>query len=581
MNLHGIYHKQKSNYCYAYNNNIVHIRLRTAKDDCSRVMVVVAEKHRWMEKKKYPMKKISSDHLYDYYQYELRDMVSRIGYYFEVSDEKEVYCYSESGFTKDFDDNNAYFHYFQFPYLNEIDLLKVPAWVKNTVFYQIFVERFYSGEEKKELNNLTPWNEPPGPHSFYGGDLRGIIKKLDYLVELGINGIYLTPIFKSPSNHKYDTIDYLELDPMFGDKDTLCELVELAHSKGIRIILDGVFNHSSWYFAPFLDVVEKGEASRYKDWFYISSYPITRYEEKEVNDYSRPLDLSKLNYSIFGTSPNMPKLNTDNMELRNYILDIVSYWMKETNIDGWRLDVSDEVSHDFWRAFRKTVKDINKDALIIGENWHNSYPWLLGDQFDGVMNYPFTKTMIQFFGIGEKNSYEVANDLSEYLTWNYWQANEAMLNLLDSHDTMRFLRWCKEDDRKLKMAYMILFSYIGMPCIYYGSEIGITGGGDPDCRRTFDWNKENWNQDLYTFCKSLITIRKESKALTIGEISIYERDSLLYIVRLYEGEKIVTIINNTDRKLELSFLSTGKVLLKTYQENLEYLPAYSGVMMKE
>lgn len=580
MNLQGIYHKQKSNYCYAYSNNVIHIRLRTAKDDCTKVIVVVAEKHRWMDKVKYTMKKIGSDHLFDYYQYELKDMVSRIGYYFEVSDERESYIYSESGFTQEFDDQNAYFHYFQFPYLNEVDLLKVPSWVNDTVFYQIFVERFHNGEEKKR-DKLTPWNELPGPHSFYGGDLRGIIKKLNYLSELGINGIYLTPIFKSPSNHKYDTINYLEIDPMFGDKDTLCELVDRAHSMGIRIILDGVFNHSSWYFAPFLDVIEKGEESNYKDWFYISSFPITRYEEKEVNDYSRPLDLSKLNYSIFGTSPNMPKLNTDNMEVRKYILDTVSYWMKETKIDGWRLDVSDEVSHDFWRDFRKTVKGINKDALIIGENWHNSYPWLLGDQFDGVMNYPFTKTMIQFFGIGEKNCYEVANDLTEYLTWNYWQANESMLNLLDSHDTMRFLRWCKEDDRKLKMAFMILFSYIGMPCIYYGSEIGMTGGGDPDCRRTFDWNTSSWNKDLLEFCKSLITLRKDNMALKIGGIRIYEKDNLLYLVRSYKEENIITIINNTEYEKDIPLSSSSKLLLTTYKESLNHLPAFSGVMLKE
>ncbi|MDF2473264.1 MAG: cyclomaltodextrinase [Anaerocolumna sp.] len=581
MNLHAVYHRQKSNYAYAYNKNCLHLRLRTAKGDCTGVNVVIAEKHLWSEKKSYPMKKVVSDHLFDYYQYEVYDNISRIGYYFELSDGKEFNIYSESGFTKTYDDENAYFHYFQYPYVNEVDILKVPSWVEETVFYEIFVERFHNGDRENDKKDLTPWGELPGPHSFYGGDLKGILQKLDYLEELGINGIYLTPIFTSPSNHKYDTTDYREIDPIFGDKEILCELVDKAHKKGIRIILDGVFNHCSWYFAPFLDVIKKGEASKYKDWFYISCYPVIRYTEQEVSDYSRPLNLSKLNYSIFGTSPNMPKLNTENKEVRKYLLDTVLYWMKEAKIDGWRLDVSDEVSHDFWKEFRKSVKEMNPEALVIGENWHNAYPWLKGDEFDGVMNYPFTKSAIQYFAKEEKRAEDLAADLSEYLMWNYEQTNNAMLNLLDSHDTKRFLNWCKEDERKLRMALLLLFSYKGMPCLYYGCEIGMTGDGDPDCRRTFDWNENNWNKELHSFCKNLISLRKSKKALAYGEITMSAGKDVFYLKRSYKKETIITIINNTNVEIQEDLLKDGTVLLTTGEIKKDHiLPAYSGVMIE-
>ncbi len=580
MNLHAIYHKQKSNYAYACGNQELHIRLRTAKDDCLGVNIVIAEKHLWSGKETHSMKKIASDHLFDYYQYESRIKISRVGYYFELSDKEEKWIYSESGFTKAYDDENAYFHYFQFPYLNEADVLTVPSWTKNAVFYEIFVERFCNGDRENDKKELTPWGEALGPHSFYGGDLKGILDKLEYLQKLGINALYLTPVFTSPNNHKYDTVDYREIDPMFGDKELLCRLVDKAHEKGIRIILDGVFNHSSWYFAPFLDVVEKGEASRYKDWFYIKNYPVTRFSEEEVRDYSKPLDLSGLNYSVFGTSPHMPKLNTENRELRKYLLDTAAYWMKEAKIDGWRLDVSDEISHDFWREFRKTVKEINPEALIIGENWHNAYPWLMGDQFDGVMNYPFTKSAIQFFATGEKEAEDLAADLSGYLMWNYRQANSCMLNLLDSHDTMRFLRWCGEDTGKLKMALMLLFTYTGMPCLYYGTEIGMTGGGDPDCRRTFDWNERNWNRDLKSFCETLITLRKTKEALSSGEITLTAKDGIFYLARSCRGKEIITVLNHTEREAPIGLLDRGTVLLATGEIKNNVLKACSGAIIE-
>src|SRR5699024_5658775 len=209
----------------------------------------------------------------------------------------------------------------------------------------------------------------------------GIIKHLDYLVDLGINGIYFTPIFKAHSNHKYDTIDYMEIDPQFGDKSTFKELVKACHEKGIRIMLDAVFNHSGYYFSQFQDVLEKGENSKYKNWFHIKDFPIQ----------TDPVP----NFDSFAFTSHMPKLNTEHPDVKQYLLDVATYWIKEFDIDGWRLDVANEVDHQFWREFRTAVKSVKQDVYILGEIWHDSMPWLQGDQFDAVMNYPFTNSAIE------------------------------------------------------------------------------------------------------------------------------------------------------------------------------------------
>jgi cyclomaltodextrinase / maltogenic alpha-amylase / neopullulanase len=544
LNLQALYHNPKSNYAFAYNTHELHIRLRTAKDDCKSAVLVIAKKHAWMEKQKFQMKKVATDRYFDYYQYNYVTNDPRVGYYFLISDGKTTHVYSESGVTKAFDDEYAYFHYFQYPFINPIDVHTIPQWVHEAVFYQIFVERFCNGDRSNDPQNVSPWKELPKPKSFSGGDLQGILKKLDYLKELGINGLYLTPIFESPSNHKYDTTDYRKIDPSFGDKDLLCQLVKQAHKKGIRIILDGVFNHSGYFFAPFQDVLKNGARSQYADWFHFLEFPENGHKPK---------------YRCFGTSPNMPKLNTSNPQLKQYLFDTVAYWMKETGIDGWRLDVSDEVDHQFWRDFRKLVKDINPEAVIIGENWHNSYPWLMGDQFDGVMNYPVTKSCIQFFASQEISAEEFAEDLYAYLMRYSDQANFCMLNLLDSHDTMRFLTWCQGDIKKLMLAILFLFSYVGIPCTYYGTEIGMEGNGDPDCRRTFDWEESHWDKELLAFYKRVIAFRKKCKPLQYGTIKMWANDGVFYLERECGHEKVLTVLNRTKEGKNI-VLPAGKAM---------------------
>lgn len=580
MNLQAVCHIPMSNYAYAFHEKELHIRIRTAKDDCEDVTLVLSQKHRWKDKQRFSMEKIASDRLFDYFQYRLVTDDARLGYYFELKDKTETLIYSESGFSAAYDDANAYFHYFQYPYINAVDVHHIPEWVHEAVFYQIFVERFCNGNPGNDPENAQQWNSPPSPHSFYGGDLQGVIDRLDYLQELGVNGIYLTPVFQSPSNHKYDIVDYQKIDEAFGDKAVLCELVTKAHKKGIHVMLDGVFNHSSWMFAPFRDVVKNGDKSQYCDWFHIDSFPVFQYTEQEISDYSNPLNLSHLNYRVFGTSPSMPKLNTSNPQLKKYLLDTVADWTRETGIDGWRLDVSDEVDHVFWRDFRRVVRAINPQALIIGENWHNAYPWLKGDQFDGVMNYPVTKSCIQYFAMRETNASQFAADLSGYLMWNSEQVNHCMLNLLDSHDTVRFLTWCNGDIKRMRLAVLFLFSYVGIPCTYYGDEIGMEGKGDPDCRRTFDWDKKSWNTELFQLYQQVIKIRKETDALKYGEIHMYAADDVFYLVRSYRGQRTVTVLNNTCDKKTILLPPGAKWLLHTEpnpEKEAELVPFSGGI----
>jgi cyclomaltodextrinase len=528
MKAEALCHIPKSNYAYAYQENELHIRLRTAKNDMKEVYIIYGVKFDWKGKQKHAMKKILSDQYYDYYQYEIRQEDLRIGYYFElVSDEQRTY-FMETGLTGEFRDEQAHCHYFQYPYLSSRDLHVQPSWIHDTVFYEIFVERFNNGDKENSPKNLSEWGELPKSKSFFGGDLKGITDKLDYLEDLGINGIYLTPIFTSPSNHKYDVVNYFEIDPYFGTKEIAREFVQKAHEKGIKIILDAVFNHCSDSFPPFLDVRENGKASPYYDWFFVEG---DRVEQNPPN------------YRMFGFVRSMPKLNTNNAKLRDYLLDCARYWTEELGIDGWRLDVSDEVEHEFWREFRKLIKGINPEAIIIGENWHDAYPWLMGDQFDGIMNYSVTKSCVDYFAKGEITARDFEHQLSGYLMRYPKQVNAAMLNLLDSHDTERFLYSAGEDTRALKNAAAFLFAFQGMPCTYYGTEIGMTGNYDPGCRRTFDWNRESWDIEVYEYYKQLIRLRKLHKTLKAGEIEFLSSDSVFAMKRTYEEEQILILIN--------------------------------------
>lgn len=538
----AIYHRPKDAFAYAYDERTLHIRLRTKKDDVDAVYLLFGDPYVWKDGawqfEKQPMQKSGCDALFDYWFIAVQPPYRRLRYGFELHAQGNMLIYTEKGFYEEAPtDDTAY--YFCFPFLNRADVFDAPAWVKNTIWYQIFPERFANGNPRLNPPNTLPWGSvEPTTTSFFGGDFEGIIERLDYLVELGINGIYFTPIFKAPSNHKYDTIDYFEIDPQFGDKQTFKRLVHACHQKGIRVMLDAVFNHSGYYFAPFQDVLKNGEKSRYKDWFHIREFPLQ----------TEPIP----NYDTFAFVPQMPKLNTENPEVKQYLLDVATYWIREFDIDGWRLDVANEVDHQFWREFRQAVKAIKPDVYILGEIWHDAMPWLRGDQFDAVMNYPFTNGALNYFAKGNVRASEFAYTIVNVLHNYPHNVNEVAFNLLGSHDTPRILTQCGEQKEKVKLMFTFQLSFSGSPCIYYGDEIGLTGGQDPLCRKCMIWEKEKQDRDIFAHVQTLIALRKQYRALRFGEFHVLEtNDETNHIayVKTYEDETIVCVLNNADASL--------------------------------
>ncbi len=559
MNIQGIYHKAKSNYAYAYKKDEMHIKIKTAKGDFDKITLVFGDKYEWHRHEEINMDFEFHDEYYDYYMIRLKNFPLRLSYYFKLIKGKKEYYFTERGFREKLGEE-VFPYMFHYPYVNEGDIHLVPEWVKDAVFYQIFPDRFYRGDMDEKANKLSNWDDKPEGDSFYGGDIKGIIEKLPYLQNLGINTVYLTPVFKSISNHKYNTHDYMDIDEDFGTKEDFRTLVEKAHKLGIKIVLDAVFNHSGHDFFAFQDLLEKQEKSEYKDWFHIKEFPVDfeklreRVEEKGWKDWYRCEESGKdlLSYHTFAHTPYMPKLNTENKELRKYLLDVGRYWVEEFDIDGWRLDVANEVDHGFWRDFRKAVKEVKEDVYIVGEIWHDSTPWLQGDQYDAVMNYPITEVIIDYFAKKNMETKEFRESISEILYRYTWQVNEVMLNLLDSHDTSRFLNKADFDVNRLILAETFLFAFVGAPMLYYGTEIGMVGGDDPDCRRGMIWDEEKWNKELFKEIKKVIKIRNENISLRRGDIKFIEDKHLVVFERTFEEEKILVIINNTDKKHKIN-----------------------------
>jgi len=623
----AIYHQPYGNYAYPVADDKLFIQLRAKKGDLKKVHVFYDERFRdWdnnLPRFTLELNKYSSDELFDYFRVEMQFSKKRFKYYFLLDDGEEQCYYSSYGFAKDVIDYNGCF---QYTYICEKDYFDTPNWVKDAVFYQIFPDRFYNGDPTINTNKLTDWNEMPQWHSFYGGDLAGIIQKLDYLENLGITAIYLTPVFKSSTNHRYDIVDYMEIDPELGDIDTCKELINQAHQRGIKVIFDGVFNHTSNEFFAFQDIIEKGEDSKYKDWYYLDGFPVKKtpsstrgminkviekllqsdspslttlqeeiiaklelesQEDKEyvlglvaylVEERNKGEDISKLdahqlweratevdelakviypNYETFANGVwSMPKLKTANPEVREYLLEVARYWIEEVGIDGWRLDVADEVDHYFWREFRKVVKEANPEAYIVGEVWHDATPWLSGEQFDGVMNYLFATSVWDFFSRRKINVNTFEDRLAKVRTLYKSPAQAASLNLLDSHDTGRVLTISHGDKTRHKLAVAFQMTYLGAPMIYYGDELAMEGGGDPDCRRTMIWDEQRQDRDMFEWYKSLIAIRKDNIALRTGDFTLIKKDAINNIyafTRKKEDNQLLVIFNNSNLSAELEF----------------------------
>lgn len=540
MNRHAMLHIVDSSYCFPVAEKEIVLRLRTARDDIQSVQVIYENKYVFgMTQKKASMTKAYTSELYDYFSILLKLEDTRLAYVFLVNDGEKEYFFSEDGIAENYDYTLGYYNFFQYPYINRVDVMKKISWMKDAVFYQIFVDRFFMGNQEKDTSYLNcTWGEIPHPKTFAGGDLKGITQKLDYIKETGCNAIYLTPVFESISNHKYDISDYYQVDEQFGSNDDLRELVQETHKRGMKLVMDAVFNHCSDRMMQFQDVLKKGTHSAYFDWFFIQG--------------DMP-DQEQVNYETFAACNYMPKLDTSNPEVQQFLIDVGCHYLKEYDIDGWRLDVSDEVSHDFWRNFRKAIKNCKEDAVLIGENWHDAYSNLRGDQYDSIMNYAFTKACLDYFAKEKMDANNLAWKLNDLLMRNSDTVNAMMLNLLDSHDTHRFFSEVGENRFKMKAALCLLYLFPGTPCIFYGTEILTPGGYDPDCRRCMDWesaDRRGEYADIYELLNTLVDIRKRY-TITDGQVKIYAEQDVFHLMYILENRYIILQINNTDKDVRL------------------------------
>lgn len=577
----------------------VRVRFRTGRNNVDRVMICY-------HGQKAMMKKEASDDLFDYYCYQLRMTEETLYYHFEIQSGRRSCFYNRLGVCKEES--------------QELDFLLIPGfrtpdWAKGAVMYQIYVDRFCNGDTSNDVvsgeyqylggavEQVTDWNEPPKADDtkrFYGGDLQGVINKLDYLENLGIDVIYLNPIFVAPSNHKYDTQDYDHVDPHFGkivhdaeenryskrttDKENLeasdkmlAELIEEAHKRGMKVILDGVFNHCG-SFHRFLDKEKVYQTSE-------ASYEKGAYQDEEspYKDYFKYTDTQdKDSYEKWWGYETLPKLNYEgSTKLYEYILSIGAKWVsKPYCADGWRLDVaadlghSDEVNHKFWEDFRMAVKKANPQALILAEHYGPAKEWLKGKEWDSVMNYDAFMEPLTWFLTGmEKHSDEYKEEwlgnadvfwdsmMKAGLNFSNSSALVAM-NELSNHDHSRFLtrtnrivgRLGQKESRMaelgtskalMRVAVVMQMTWPGAPTVYYGDEAGVCGFTDPDNRRTYPWGRED--QEMITFHKEMIKLHKQNQELINGSlIKLYAQPFVIGYGRFTSREQTIVIVNNSD-----------------------------------
>ena len=534
MEYSAIIHDMDKRFCYAIDKDLFVIRIQVKRDDIKEIILHYEDKYIPMEwkdtRKTIPMKKVATSQFQDYYEAQIQMHLICLRYFFEFTDmQGEKVYYGNYEFSKECITNRD--RMFDCPQnLREEEMFVVPKWAENKVVYQIFPSRFASSQPvDKEVWYKAPVTSMDNLH----GDLRGIIEHLDYVHSLGIDVLYMTPIFKSNSSHKYDTIDYYQIDPSFGTAEDLKELVQKAHEYGMKVVMDAVFNHTGKEFFAFEDILEKGNKSKYLDWYFIDEFPL-KSERGEIP-----------NFKCFGYYGGMPKLNLKNPEVEKFITDVACYWIRECDIDGWRMDVGDEISHFFWKNFRKAVKAVKKDMLIIGEIWHYAGDFLEGDEWDTVMNYPFYLNMIDLLAdekITVSQFIQNLGYLKGRLNKKYYP---LMWNLIDSHDTARFLHLCKDNKKKQHLAAAFQLLLPGMPMIYYGDEYAMPGANDPDCRRGMYWDEEYQDKEMFEWYKQLLQVRKKYKCIVEGE--------LIEAITGDEEETIVLIRKNSEETMALIF----------------------------
>lgn len=450
--------------------------------------------------------------------------------------------------------------------------LKTPDWMHGAVMYQIFPERFANGDPSNNPPKAVPWGSAPKSFEFQGGDLNGILEKLDYLEDLGAEALYLNPIFASPSNHKYDCTDYYNVDPAFGGNQALANLIEALHQRGMKIILDASFNHCHPNFFAFKDILDQGPTSKYWDWFTIYEYPL----KARVRPHLFPPDMQERaqdfenwfqkfeqntgiqivkttedgpmmepSYKSWMGVLSMPTINLSNPETRQYFLDVTRFWIEEYQIDGWRMDVVPFVTPDFWDDFRQAAKAANPEAVLLCEVWGNASHWLQGNRFDGTMNYTIRWLALEYFAKATIDTSTFIDGCKTMIMMYAQDITQVGQNLLSSHDTPRFLNQANEDLQRLRLASFFKLTMPGAPSIYYGDEIGLSGGHDPDNRRAFPWHdQDSWDLETRELIRTIIKLRKEYPALRVGDWeAVWAGEEALAYRRFTDDEQVLVVIS--------------------------------------
>ena len=560
MNKAAIWHEATQRYCFCLEPGRFLFRLQTGADPIRAVYLHTRDKYLPLTvkdtRRKTTMVKVASDGLRDYYEAELCFQVVCLRYYFEIVDEAGVsWFYSNDRFTRNPPTDIE--RHFDCPQnLREEERFAVPAWAANKVVYQIFPARFAT---TRDVPDKVWYQAPIGHRAELGGNLPGITARLEHIRELGADVVYMTPIFYSHSSHKYDTIDYYRVDPSFGTEQDLIDLVARAHSMGLRVMLDGVFNHTGTDFFAFRDLKEREADSGFAGWYYPESFPLRTFPGKP-------------NYKTFSYFFGMPKVNLRCTDAARYFTDVALHWLRLTGADGWRLDVADEISHEFWQSFRRAVKAEFPDALIVGEVWHHAPDFLQGNEWDSVMNYPFYRAVLDFAVEGVSTASEFLGALGFQRGNTHLAAYPLLWNLMGSHDTPRLLHLCGADRARHRFAAAIQLLSPGMPMIYYGDEVGMTGGADPDCRRGMLWDENRWDKATWDHYRRLLRLRREHSALTCGRLvrqDAWDDLALIRITRELEGERITTVFHAADGAVQLPELAgqtdliTGEVFSGT------------------
>ena len=529
----AVTHIPLSQYAFTNSERSLTLRLRCAAGELERCVLWYGDRVQPDDPIRFTpleMERTAHELDFDYYEATFDSPYTRVCYYFELDGGGEtLYLYADIFSTRLPAQRSEFY---QYPFLRREEIATVPQWLKCAVVYNIFPDSFAS--ERRTVRGTpceTPWKNGLTLKSRLGGTLRGITENLDYIADLGFNCIYLNPIFTAGEYHKYDLLDYFHVSPDLGSDEEFRQLVERAHRLGLRVVIDGVFNHCSWRFFAFDDVVRNGEHSRYRHWFYDLTFPVTR-----------PPEGTPPGYASFAYEPKMPKLNTSNPEVRSYFMEVCAHWIRKYRVDGWRLDVANEVDREFWRAFRHTARAVNPDSVMIGEIWENAESWLRGDMFDSAMNYDFRRHCRDFFATDAIDAPQFSARIAQMLHRYPAGIVQGQLNLLDSHDVSRFLSLCGGDIRRLKLAEVFLFTSPGAPCVFYGDELGMSGASEVEYRGPMPWSHPPY--DLRTFFQRLAALRREDDLLALGSWRTLCAEGRLYAYERRLGNRAVTVALN-------------------------------------